>query len=202
MSKYLLGILLVMAGSVYGQDTTSWLAEIEQFQKEQNAHYTNKKTSPLSRKERKKFEGHRFYPIDLSYRVTARFERIVEEDTVIMQTSSGREKYYRPFAYVHFKLNGQACQLTVYQSYLLRETKEYKDYLFIPFRDETSGKTSYGGGRYLDVLIPEGNSILLNFNLAYNPYCAYTTGYNCTIPPAENTLKVAVKAGLMAPPTH
>lgn len=202
MRVFLIGFFLFWSAWSISQDSTSLIQEIQQFQEDQNAHYSNKKTSPLGRKERKAFEGHRFYPIDLSYCVTARFERITKEDTVVMLTSIGQQKLYRPYAFVHFKINGKPCQLTVYQSYVLRETKEYKDYLFIPFRDATSGKTSYGGGRYLDVLIPEGNTIELNFNLAYNPYCAYTTGYNCTIPPAENTLKVAVKAGLMAPPAH
>jgi len=74
---------------------------------------------------------------------------------------------------------------------------DYADYLFIPFTDNTSGNESYGGGRYLDYKISDikNNKLLLDFNKAYNPYCAYTTGYNCPIPPAENDLKVAIKAG-------
>ena len=82
------------------------------------------------------------------------------------------------------------------------QIEEYKEHLFVPFRDATSGKTSYGGGRYLDINIPKDGNVVLNFNLAYNPYCAYTNGWYCSIPPAENTLKVEVKAGLMAPEEH
>ncbi|MGB1104558.1 MAG: DUF1684 domain-containing protein [Crocinitomicaceae bacterium] len=203
MERILFILVLLLGTSVVAQqEGDPKITEIKTFQQEQNEHYKDKKHSPLTKKERRAFEGHRFYPINLDYRGEAKFEYIEQEDTIVMQTSSGREKYYRPYAYVHFKINGDSCKLTVYQSYRLRETKEYKDYLFIPFRDATSGKTSYGGGRYLDILIPEGNTVILNFNLAYNPYCAYTMGYNCTIPPAENTLNVAIRAGLMAPEVH
>jgi len=77
--------------------------------------------------------------------------------------------------------------------------EEYKNYLFIPFKDLTSGTETYGGGRYMDIMIPEGDEIILNFNTAYNPYCAYANGYFCPIPPAENTLNVEIRAGAMIP---
>lgn len=193
--------LILFSVGVQAQDQ-ELIAEIKAFQEEQNEHYNNKKTSPLTRKERRAFKGHQFYPINLDLVVEAKFERIQEEDTVEMQTSAGNIKYYRPYAKVYFKVGGEDCELTVYQSYRLREINEFKDYLFIPFRDATSGETSYGGGRYLDILIPDSNVITLNFNLAYNPYCAYTMGYNCTIPPAENTLSVGIEAGLKTPEGH
>ena len=194
-------LLIAFSIGVQAQDQ-KLIEEIKEFQVEQNEHYNNKKTSPLSRKERRTFEGHQFYPINLDYVVEAKFVKIAEEDTVEMQTSAGNIKYYRPYAKVYFTIGEEECELTVYQSYRLREIEEFKDYLFIPFRDATSGKTSYGGGRYLDILIPDSNVITLNFNLAYNPYCAYTIGYNCTIPPAENTLSVGIEAGLKAPEGH
>ncbi|MEI9956742.1 MAG: DUF1684 domain-containing protein [Ferruginibacter sp.] len=88
-------------------------------------------------------------------------------------------------------------QLTVYQSKSLTKNDQYKDYLFIPFTDATSGDESYGSGRYIDILTTDikNNTVTIDFNKAYNPYCAYTTGYNCPIPPRENYLIVAVKAG-------
>lgn len=176
--------------------------QILAFQADQNQHYLDKKTSPLTKKERKAFEGHQFFPIDLSYVVEAIVERIESNDTVAMNSSGGLIKYYKPYAKLHFKLNGVKCELIAYQSYKLMTVKEYENYLFLPFRDANSGTVTYGGGRYLDLLIPAGESITLNFNLAYNPYCAYTSGYNCTIPPVENTLSVPVNAGLKAPQTH
>ena len=138
----------------------------------------------------------------MDYVVLASFERIMEVDTVVMGTSAGTQKSYQPYAKVYFKIDGTPCELTVYQSLKLREMEEYKDYLFIPFRDATSGKESYGGGRYLDLKIPTSDAIVLNFNLAYNPYCAYTSDYFCTVPPVCNKLKVAIRAGLKSPGGH
>lgn len=180
----------------------SLTSQILAFQAEQNQHYLDKKTSPLTKKERKAFQGHQFFPIDLSYVVEAIVQRIESNDTVAMNSSGGLIKYYKPYAKLLFKLNGVDCELIAYQSYKLMTVKEYKNYLFVPFRDATSGTLSYGGGRYLDLLIPDGPKMILNFNLAYNPYCAYTSGYNCTIPPAQNTLSIPVNAGLKAPETH
>ncbi|NOQ71632.1 MAG: DUF1684 domain-containing protein [Crocinitomix sp.] len=181
---------------------TELYKSIEEFQAEQDEHYFNKKTSPLTRKERRNFKGHNFYTVDLSYVVEAKFNKIVEEDTVELMSSSGNVKYYRPYATLTFKIAGVECELIAFQSMRLREVEEYKNYLLLPFRDVTSGSSSYGGGRYLDIEIPSANTITLNFNLAYNPYCAYTSGYNCTVPPKENTLPVAIKAGLKAPADH
>jgi uncharacterized protein (DUF1684 family) len=176
--------------------------QILAFQTEQNQHYLDKKTSPLTKKERKAFQGHHFFPIDLSYVVEATVQRIESNDTVAMNSSGGLIKYYKPYAKLLFKLNGVDCELMAYQSYKLMTVKEYENYLFVPFRDANSGTLTYGGGRYLDLLIPNGSTLILNFNLAYNPYCAYTSGYNCTIPPAENTLNVPVNAGLKTPESH
>jgi uncharacterized protein (DUF1684 family) len=184
------------------QPKDSLLAEINTFQEEQNEHYTNKKTTPLTKKERRQFPGHRFYPVDLSYRVEALYEAISEPDTIIMPTSAGTKKVYLRVAYVSFKIGDVDCRLVAYQNVKLMQREGYEKYLFLPFRDKTSGSDSYGGGRYLDIEIPDGNSITLNFNFAYNPYCAYTNGWFCSIPPEENTLEVPIKAGLMSPLNH
>ena len=198
----LIALILVSINGLSQKSDAELTQEIKYFQIDQDAHYTNRKTSPLPRKERRNFHGHQFYPIDLSYIVEAQFNRIQEDDTLELLSSSGSTKLYRPYATLNFTINGVACELTALQSIKLREIDEYKNYLFLPFRDATSGKSSYGGGRYLDFEIPSENTITLNFNLAYNPYCAYTSNYNCTIPPKENTLTVAVRAGLKAPADH
>ena len=188
--------------SVNGQNAEEQTEVIKNFQIEQNDFFKAKKTSPLTRKERKKFQAHAYYPIDLDYVVEAKFVRIMKEDTVKLSSSAGKIKLYRPFAKVYFTIQNKECELTVYQSFRYREIEEYKNYIFLPFRDANSGVTSYGGGKYLDLEIPKSNTIILNFNLAYNPYCAYTKGYNCTIPPKENTLKIAVNAGMKTPKGH
>lgn len=180
-------------------DTLKVIRESRDFKLDQDRHFLNKKTSPLTKKERRKFKEHRFFPVNMDYCVVAKFERIENGDTVIMKTSANTEKVYIKFAKVYFTIEEVPCELTVYQNVKLSQIKEYEDYLFIPFRDQTSGQESYGGGRYIDLKIPEEDEIILNFNLAYNPYCAYTEGYFCPIPPNENILEVEIKAGAMIP---
>lgn len=142
----------------------------------------------------------RFFPVAQKYRVMAGFERIIDTTGFKMPTSGKISKHFFRYGILKFKIDGRQVQLTVYQSQKLMTTEDYKDYLFIPFTDLTSGDKSYGGGRYIDILIGDikNNTLLLDFNKAYNPYCAYTTGYNCPIPPRENDLPVAIKAGEMA----
>ena len=138
-----------------------------------------------------------FYPVDESYRVVASFKRITDEKGFDMNTSSGIKKKHFVYGLLTFKLHDSLVHLYVYQSAALMKQEKLKDYLFVPFGDATSGFESYGGGRYMEFYIPDikNNTVVLDFNKAYNPYCAYTTGFNCPIPPMENLLKVAVPAG-------
>lgn len=191
--------LFFVAFSVNAQNDDSLMTAIEHFQSEQNEHYFNKETTPLKKKERRKFKGHHFYPIDLNYRVKANYELIENPDTIVMPTSAGTEKMFAKHAKLTFELNGEKCVLYAYQNLKVIKVEGYENSLFVPFKDETSGTETYGGGRYLDLEQPNNSSMILDFNYAYNPYCAYTTGWYCPIPPDENTLNIRVKAGLMAP---
>jgi len=195
-------ILLFIPFSGVAQSNDELIKEIKSFQAEQNEHYLNKETSPLKKKERRHFEGHLFYPIELSYRVQATFREFENKDTLVMKTSANTEKVYLRFGVISFYIGSVNCELVAYQNIKWSKKEGYENDLFVPFRDVTSGKESYGGGRYLDIKIPSTESLILNFNLAYNPYCAYTDGWFCCIPPAENTLKVEIKAGLKAPLSH
>jgi hypothetical protein len=98
---------------------------------------------------------------------------------------------------VSFQVNGTDLSLVVYQNEQLMQDTAFENYLFLPFTDLTNGEESYGGGRYLDLEISKlkNNSILIDFNKAYNPYCAYASGYNCPVPPRENNLPIAIRAG-------
>ncbi len=138
-----------------------------------------------------------FYDVDESYRVTASFKRIADATGFEMNTSSGMKKKYFIYGLLTFRLHDTLVHLFVYQSEYLMKQKKYKDYLFVPFGDATSGFESYGGGRYLEFNIPDikNNYVILDFNKAYNPYCAYTAGYNCPLPPKENLIAVSIKAG-------
>jgi uncharacterized protein (DUF1684 family) len=139
----------------------------------------------------------RFFPANENYKVVAKFKKLTDTVGFIMKTSGTKDKKFFRYGTIHFTLNDRPLQLTLYQSQLLMTDTVYKNYLFLPFTDLTSGEESYGGGRYLDPLLDEikDNSIIIDFNKAYNPYCAYTTGYNCPIPPRENDLPIPIKAG-------
>jgi hypothetical protein len=138
-----------------------------------------------------------FYRVDKSYRVAASFKRIIDLTGFEMNTSSGMKKKHFIYGLLIFKLHDSLVHLYVYQSAALMKQKKLKDYLFVPFGDATSGFESYGGGRYMEFFIKDikNNKVILDLNKAYNPYCAYTTGFNCPIPPMENLLKIAVRAG-------
>jgi uncharacterized protein len=139
-----------------------------------------------------------FFPIDVSYRISTRVELIEEAPWFSMETSSEKKKPYRVYAILHFNLHKKDIKLHVYQSKDLMKITEYADHLFIPFVDATCGDESYENGRYIDLTttdISQGN-YQLDFNKAYNPYCAYISNkYSCPVPPKENHLPVAVKAG-------
>jgi uncharacterized protein (DUF1684 family) len=141
----------------------------------------------------------RFFPVKEKYKVLARFERIYDSTGFIMKTSGPKLKKYFRYGMLYFAIGKKPVQLTVYQSEQLRSTDQYKDYLFVPFTDLTTGGKSYGGGRYLEFYINEINNktVTIDFNKCYNPYCAYASGYNCPIPPRENDLPVSIKAGEM-----
>jgi len=138
-----------------------------------------------------------FYPINESFRFNCRFERIENSPWFMMETSGLVKKSHRIYGKVHFTLNDTAVTLCVYQSQDLMKVNQLKDYLFIPFMDATTGEETYESGRYFDFSIKEikGNTLTVDFNKAYNPYCAYITGYNCPVPPAENRISVAILAG-------
>lgn len=139
-----------------------------------------------------------FFPIDESYRVIAKIEIANDAKWFQMETSGPIKKTFRTYGIISFKIHDTLMKLHVYQSQNLLQSEQYKDYLFIPFTDLTSGNTTYEAGRYIDIKSEEikGDQVIIDFNKAYNPYCAYVKNvYNCPIPPRENDLPVAIIAG-------
>lgn len=175
---------------------------ISKWQHELNVEFADPEESPLEKKDLKKFKKLDFFPIDEKYNVVATFMRTPNEAPFNMPTSTDRLPIYVKYGVATFTLDGKEMQLSVYQNQALSLKEEYKDYLFIPFTDQTNGLASYGGGRYLDVTIPESDTLMINFNKAYNPYCAYSGRYSCPIPPRENDLDVEIKAGVLAWKEH
>jgi hypothetical protein len=173
-----------------------------EFQKEINAEYKDASTSPLKDKDRKNFKGLEFFKFDTTYVVRARFERTPEETPFQMKTTTERLPIYVKYGIVTFNLKRNAYRLNVYQNQDLMKKEGYEDYLFLPFLDDTNGEESYGGGRYIDLRIPEGDEVVIDFNKAYNPYCAYNEKYSCPIVPRENYLDLKVEAGVKAFQKH
>jgi uncharacterized protein len=138
-----------------------------------------------------------FFPADKKWRVSTQFEKRENAPWFMMSTSGKNKKEYRVYGIVSFVINDTLLTLNIYQSKQLIAKPEYANYLFIPFTDKTSGMDTYGGGRYIELVMEDikGSKYVIDFNKAYNPYCAYTAGYNCPIPPKENDLPVAVLAG-------
>lgn len=139
-----------------------------------------------------------FYDVKSQFRIVADFEPITDDTAGIIMKTSGtiNKKFYR-YGLAHFSIKNKPFHLTIYRSDPAATKPEYKDYLFLPFTDKTCGEGSYGGGRYIDLLMSDvvDHKIIIDFNKCYNPYCAYTTGYNCPIPPKENYLDAEIKAG-------
>ncbi|UZD21508.1 DUF1684 domain-containing protein [Algoriphagus halophytocola] len=196
MIKLFTSILILVCFLNLVKAQSTYESAIKEFQEELNEEYKDPDESPLSAKQRREFTGHRFFPIDEKYHVIAKFERLPTPSTFQMKTSAHSLQDYDIFGIATFTLNGQAYRLNIYQSHKLRTQEKYKDYLFLPFTDQTNGNQTYGGGRYIGLSIPTGDTIAIDFNKAYNPYCAYATGYACPIPPKENDLPIEIKAGI------
>ncbi|WP_232815763.1 DUF1684 domain-containing protein [Chryseobacterium capnotolerans] len=172
--------------------------EIKKFQKDLDKEYLDPKETPLRGDNFKNFKGHPFFPFDLKYRVTAKFVRTKDAQPFELPTSSGKTKSYKEYGKATFELDGKSYTLTLYQSLDLIKQDQYKDYLFLPFRDATNEKETYGGGKYMDLKVPKGKTIVLDFNKSYHPFCAYNAyDYNCPIVPEENKLPVEIRAGVM-----
>lgn len=184
----LLTIAFLPVGGYESEVIKHWEAKDQLFR--------DKETSPIfNKKERKNFTGIKFYPPDSNMVVTAQYKPVAKEDTLEFVTSSGSVKLYAQVATLEFTINGTPFSLPAYQGIELRKKEGYEKYLFVPFTDNTSGKETYGGGRYLDLEIPDGDTLAIDFNYAYNPYCAYTNGYSCPIPKPESRLPISILAG-------
>ena len=198
-----LAIILFAFIAFFTSDRTKndYEKEIRTFQKELNENYLDPDGSPLSTKQRKKFKkkgGHQFFPINQNYKVTAKLVKTDKKQTIKMNTSTTRIATYQIYAVAEFQLDGKDFSLNIYQSLPKDRRPPYQDHLFLPFTDLTSGNETYGGGRYVDLSTKDvdGETITIDFNKSYHPYCAYTDRFSCPVPPRENRLKTRVEAGI------
>lgn len=184
--------------SIVAKAVDDFEASVLSFQEELNREYTDPKSSPLYDRHRKDFEGLDFYAPNENFRVEAIIEVTPSSPVFQMPTTTEEKNEERVYGILKFTLEGKDFQLEVYQSSELMQTEKYKDYLFLPFTDLTNGQSTYKGGRYIDLRIPESNKIVIDFNKAYNPYCVYNKKYSCPLVPGVNHLDIAIEAGVKA----
>lgn len=182
-------------------DNGDFLSRIDSFQAELNHYYADSSSTPLLPEDWATFEALDFFDIDSDFNVVADFTRIVSEPFG-MQTSTDRKPIYEKYGEATFTLKGVECKLSLFESHSSREDSVWKHYLFLPYKDFTSGNKSYGGGRFIDVLMPKDGKVHIDFNTSYNPLCAYNHKYSCPIPPEENYLEVEILAGVKAWEEH
>lgn len=168
------------------------------WQKKMNADFKDATKSPLTDKDRKTFTSLDFFKFDSTFVVKATLKRTPDSEWFNMKTTDDRLSKERVYGVLSFELRGKPYQLNVYQGEELMQTEGFKDYLFLPFIDDTNGTSTYGGGRYIDLRIPDGATMEIDFNKSYNPYCAYDEKYSCPIVPRVNFLDVEIKAGVKA----
>lgn len=196
LTKHLLALLVLCSPLLLlSQPGDDYDREIAEHREKAKKDFLENPRSPLKTEEA--LDGLRYYPPDERYRVRARFTQTSNEKPFDLPTYSGITVRYVKYGVLFFELNGQPLRLSVYKNMTPRHPAQYSDYLFLPFRDPTNGEETYGGGRYLNLRsgdIEDGH-VWLDFNKCYNPWCCYSDGYSCPIPPSENHLSIPVLAG-------
>jgi uncharacterized protein len=167
------------------------VTELDDFRADKDAFFREHPQSPLLPQQRATFGGLAYFAEDPAFVVRASLESddVDTDERIVMPTTTGGEQAYRRAGVVRFEVDGEPATLTLFSSADMHE-------LFLPFRDATSGHESYGAGRYLEVDPPDADgTVIVDFNYAYNPYCAYNPEWSCPIPPGENWLSVPIRAG-------
>ncbi|MDZ4839747.1 MAG: DUF1684 domain-containing protein [Bacteroidota bacterium] len=189
-------LFLALVGAIACQmeDTDPYHRRILKYRYTKDSLYKLDPSSPIQRSERVQFYGLSYYKPDSNYRVVAQVNRISPPRPFTLMMSNGSSEQYLKVAELKFKLNGQEFQLTGIQPQEFK-SEEQKRYLELMFTDLTNNKTSYHGGRYIEVEYTQGNQVIIDFNYAYNPWCAYSNNSYCPIPPIENKLNTEVSVG-------
>jgi uncharacterized protein (DUF1684 family) len=189
MRKLIILISLIISPFIFGQKDYR-----DSIQKARQNHQLQFLFEVLDSSEAAHFKGICYFEVDTNFIIEASFKR-EKGKKFQMPMSKERIVYYRKYGTLTFTKNDTTCVLTVYENLSLKGKKEYKDYLFLPFKDKTTGSTTYGGGKYLDVYKSTNAIWKLDFNASYHPYCAYSERYSCPLVPSENQISLEIKAG-------
>jgi uncharacterized protein (DUF1684 family) len=164
-----------------------FIAALKAQRAQKDAYFRQNPYSPLEPEDRQKFSSLKYYEPDLAFQYILQLQP-ADPEPITLQTNTGDEQIYNRIGTVQFEVDGEPARAAIYQS-------TDRNDLFLPFRDATSGKETYGAGRYLEPVDLGNGEVLVDFNLAYNPYCAYSPNFSCPLPPVENWLKVPIRAG-------
>ena len=194
--KKLLYILIPVVVIVFyysfsgGSSDKAYIQKVEQMRNDRIKFLKFSQESPFRQFEAE-YKPLSFFPVKPEYKVRAKLRRIQSVERLIITNSDGTSSTYNKFAYAIFRMEDREQRLLILKPAGFGVPNTY----FTAFADETSGESTYGGGRYLDLEIGKSDNIEIDFNLAYNPYCAYVAGYTCPLPPKENILDAAIEAG-------
>lgn len=195
---FLIGIGILLVFLMGGQfldlsqvNEATYLDKVEKIRADKDKMFQSGKESPLIKADKSKFQGLNYFPIDEKFKVSGKFIKSPFPKKVFVNTSSGDNRSYLVLGKFTFSIDDQPYSLTLFSG----EDELGQSYNFLPFTDATTGVTTYESGRYIDDVLIKDDLVYVDFNLAYNPYCAYNPKFDCPIPPAENHLLVEVAAG-------
>ena len=172
------------------EDEETWRRALSRSREAKDEFFRDSHDSPLGHEQGGTFQGLNYFEPDPAFRFEVRIQRYPGLESVIMATSKGTRQLFNKIGYFDLAVDGQRVRLQAYQS-----AEREDPSIFIPFRDATSGKETYGAARYLDLEVEHNDEYVVDFNYAYNPYCAYSEEYVCPLPPRENWLAVPIRAG-------
>ncbi len=162
------------------------MTDLETFRAQKDDFFASHPQSPLTPEQKKDFHGLDYFPENPALRLEVRVEEFAKREVIEMQTTGGDAQRYQKYGKLKFAVDGQEAELTIYAN---------PHGYFLPFVDSLANKETYGAGRYLEPELLEGGKFLVDFNLAYNPYCAYNPNWSCPLTPFEDRLKVPIRAG-------
>lgn len=162
------------------------MTALQNFRQQKDHFFAHHPQSPLTDDQKLIFSGLRYFPENPQLRYEVKVEEFAPKEKISLPTSTGDSLTYERFGRIHFEVDGEPAQLTIYA----RDND-----FFLPFVDSLAGKETYGAGRYVEVHPVENGRLLVDFNYAYNPYCAYNDNWSCPVTLAENRLKVPILAG-------
>ncbi len=186
-------VIVTVLYTVYGsKDQTTYITQIKKEREEKDRFMRTSSESPFTDNVQG-FTGLNYYPPDLKYKITASLIPVENKKQVVLTTNDGKEERYMEYAYAEFDFSGFRNRLLILEMIAMGPSRGK---LFLAFGDATSADETYGAGRYLDVVkTPGASTITLDFNKAYNPYCAYIEKFSCPLPPPENLLTIPIQAG-------